>query len=198
MDFKKVLSASLMIMGIGVALVLVQAILSVAAIIVPDIGGIPIKLVFSLVGIAFWAVSFLLFAGLYVWAGMRAVKSYGLDPLGGGIVSALSHLVVGVISIIVDLVVGVISAGSTVATMAGSGGATGAAAGALVGGLGLMLSSAMTIMGGAICLFGGLVLNLGLGFLGGTLAQKKPEAAAQKAAETAPAEKPAEKKTVKK
>jgi hypothetical protein len=175
MDFKKILSASLMIIGIGVALVVIQGILDVLALVVPaTIGPIPLRTLFVILKIGYWALSFLLFAGLYVWAGMRAVKSYGLDPISGGLVSAFSHTISCIISIVVNIVVGLVGAGGFALGMAGSGGEGAAAIGALLGGVGFMFGSAMTLVLGGVCLFGGIVLNLGLGFAGGTFAEKKP------------------------
>ncbi|MDD5171988.1 MAG: hypothetical protein PHF60_03040 [Candidatus ainarchaeum sp.] len=191
MDFKKILSASLMIIGIGVALVLIQGILDVVSVLAPaNLGPVPLGLILGLVRLGYWLLTFLLFAALYTWAGMRAVKNYGLDPVSGGVISALSHAVVCVISIIVNIGVGLIGAGSVAVGMAGSGGA-GAAVGALLGGVGFMVGSALTLVVGAVCLFGGIVLNFGLGFLGGTLAQKKPAPVEKKpaAAEKKPEEK---------
>ncbi|NYZ74126.1 hypothetical protein H0O00_03210 [Candidatus Micrarchaeota archaeon] len=174
MDFKKILSASLMIMGIGVVLVIIQGILDVVAVLAPaDVGPVPLGLLLTIIKTGYWLLSFLLFAGLYFWAGMRAVKSYGLDPMSGGVISALSHAVVCIISIIVNIVVGLVGAGGFALNMAGQGGAMGGAVGALLGGLGFMVGGAITLVIGGVCLVGGIILNFGLGFGGGTFAEKK-------------------------
>jgi len=200
MDFGKILSASLMIIGIGAALVLIQAILNVVVVLAPaTVGPIPLKFILGLVQLVYSLLSFLLFAGLYFWAGMRAVQSYGLDPLSGGVISALSHTVVCIFSIIVSIVVGLIGAGGFALGMAGAGGTEAAAAGALFGGLSFMIGTAWTMVLGAVCLFGGIFLNFCLGFGGGLLVEKKPQAVAVKPVEKAiTPDKVAEKKIEKK
>lgn len=99
LDIKKVLLASILIIGIGIVLDIFAVILELLPMVVSDIKYINYL---NLALNVFSYVSYPIFFAIFLWAGFRAVKKYGLDLVGAGTVSALSYFVIALFLILLD------------------------------------------------------------------------------------------------
>ena len=107
-----ILKSSLLIIGIGVALVIVSMLLQLVSILSADSSLIgnpdfidaetPGRV--SFVVMAYSIVSIPLFFLLYFWSGIRSVKKYQLDAVAAGGVSGLSYISAGIIQLILGTV----------------------------------------------------------------------------------------------
>ncbi|MFH1521086.1 MAG: hypothetical protein ABID61_05565 [Candidatus Micrarchaeota archaeon] len=103
-DFKKLLLASLVIIGIGIVLTILSTILKVLPAVVPD----DLDSTISFISMVFSLLLYPIFFLLYFWSGVRASKNYGFDLVGAGYVAAFSYFIVTIISIIVNTLLGLI------------------------------------------------------------------------------------------
>lgn len=103
-DFKKLLLASLVIIGIGIVLIIISTILKVLPSVVPD----DLKSVSSIINTAFSLLLYPIFFLLYFWSGVRATKNYGFDILGAGYVAAFSYFIVTLVGLVINTLLSLI------------------------------------------------------------------------------------------
>jgi len=152
-DFKRMLVASLMTIGIGVVLVILSMILQLLSLVITQEYGD----VVDIVAIAYSLLLIPVFFAIFIVTGMRAAKNYGFDAVGAGAVSAFSFFVIS----FVQLVLGIILAAVIVTRpMGGSGFGTPemALASTLFGGfVGLSGVALSAVCGVGIILLGSLI-----------------------------------------
>ena len=166
MDFRKIVDASKLIIGFGIALVILSFVLSVVLTIVLSSFLKEIGVVIVILNMVIVA---LLFLGLYFWAGMRAVKNYGLDPIGAGVVAAFSYLMVAAVHFVIDLILRLILSGWIAGIgLGGEYASEFLAIGGLIGLMNITISVLWTVL--AVPL--GVVINLFVGILGGWYAER--------------------------
>jgi hypothetical protein len=103
-DVKKMLLASILIIGIGAVLVVISLILQLLSVMIGGDTGQTIDLISTVYAFLLYPVML----ALYIWAGVRATRSYGFDAIGAGIVTAFSHLVIGVIQLVIGLLLSLV------------------------------------------------------------------------------------------
>jgi len=134
----------------------------------------------DIVMLALIAFSFIFYLALFIWSGYRAVKQFGYDILGAGLVSAAAYLGIGIISLLLVIAFFIVFAiiiflgyGNQI----NGGSAPGNPAANLTGGaLGAGLLIMVALMTFVIYIFElaiGACINLGVGCLGGWLASRK-------------------------
>lgn len=104
LDLRKVMFASVLVTAMGVILVVISLILQLLSIVLTDPSMIENV---RLASIIYAFLLYPLFLMLYLWAGMRAAKRYGLDAVGSGVVAALSSAFVGIFQLVLISLVGV-------------------------------------------------------------------------------------------
>jgi len=98
-DFKKMLLASTLIVGIGAVLVVISLILQLLSVMIGGDTGQTVDLISTVYAFLLYPMML----ALYLWTGIRATKSYGFDAVGAGIVTAFSHLIIGIIQLVMGL-----------------------------------------------------------------------------------------------
>lgn len=116
-DFQKMLFASLLTIGIGVVLVIVSLILGLLSFAITDSNAALVDLVTTV----YLLLLFPLFFVLFFWTGMRAVKNYGFDAVGAGVVAAFSYAIIDLVKILLEMLLAVV----VVSRSMGSGGGFG-------------------------------------------------------------------------
>lgn len=157
-DVKKILGASLLIVAIGVALVVVSMILELLSLMTTG----STEEIISLIGTAYAFLLIPIFFGLYFWGGMRAVRKFELDAVSAGGVSAFSHVVTGLIHLALGTLLNILVVSRVVGGM-GFGSAEAALAAALFGDA----AGAMGIGLSAVCGFGIIIFGAMMNFVVG-------------------------------
>ncbi|NYZ74125.1 hypothetical protein H0O00_03205 [Candidatus Micrarchaeota archaeon] len=168
-DFKKMILASLLVIGIGAVLVILSVVLRLISMVVtdPDITGI-----LDIIVIAYTVLLFPVFLVIYFWAGMRAAGAYGFDAVGAGAVSAFSSLVVGVIQLVLNMLLTLVVVARPLES-SGFGTLESSLAASLFGGMmGLKGVGLTAVCGAGVVLFGALI-NFVVGGFGGLFALRK-------------------------
>ena len=149
-DFRKLLLASVLPMGIGVVLVILGEILLTLSLVITDANADTVDLISS-------AYSFLMvpaFFALYFWCGMRSVKRFGFDAVGSGLVTALAYFVTGLINLFLNVIIQAVIVSRDIVG-SGVGSAESALASSLFGGLvGLSGVGLSAFCGIALIIFG--------------------------------------------
>ena len=164
-DYKRLLLASLLTVGVGVVLAILSLILQLLSLVITGEYA-------NYVHMASTAYSLLLIPGflaLFFWAGMRAAKNFGFDPVGAGAVSAFSYFIVSLVQLVLGLVLAAV-----IVTRPAGGGAFGTPEMALAS---TLFGSFMGLSGvalSAVCGFGiiavGCLINFVIGGFGGLFA----------------------------
>lgn len=168
MKFQDVFAASKLIILLGALLVLLSFLMSMFATFGPN-GSLLFVSIFQVLSFAYSLFLFPVFFFLYFWAGYKAVKEYRLDVVGAGFVAMFSHLVVSVL----DLFLKIISIYSSLGTIAlekalGPAYLSGPLAAGILGMVGGVVS--LTCFAGVLLI--GMLINFGVGALGGWFAKK--------------------------
>ncbi len=171
-DFKRMLLASLMTIGVGVVLVILSLILQLLSLVInsPEYGGI-----IDMAAVAYSLLLFPIFLAIFFVTGMRAARNYGFDAVGAGAVSAFSFAVVSA----VQLVLGIILAAVMVARPTGASSfATPemALASTLFGGFVGLSGVALSAVCGAGLIVLGSLINFVIGGFGALFALRKSDA----------------------
>lgn len=167
MEIKKTLLASLLIIGIGVLLVVISIILQVASLLITG----PRGEILSLATTIYTYLVVPLFIILYFWAGMRAVKKYKLDAVGGATVAAFSYFVTGLINLILTMLLSLLIVGK-VLNVTGFRSLESVLAASLLGDLAGAVGMAASAACGIGLLVIGTLINFVIGGLGGLFAQR--------------------------
>ncbi len=101
MDIRRIGKASVPIIVLGVVLVLLQTMFHV----LPSFLEPSDAEIAEMIDTVFTFFAVLLFMALYALAGFRAVKKFGLDPMGAGQVAALSYTTVAIINLLINTIV---------------------------------------------------------------------------------------------
>ncbi len=168
MKFQDVFAASKLVILMGALLVLLSFLMDMFATFGPNSSLLFVS-IFQVLSFAYSLFLFPVFFFLYFWAGYRAVKEYRLDVVGAGFVAMFSYLVVSVL----DLLLKIVSLYSSVGTIAvekalGSAYTSGPFAAGILGMIGGALS--LTCFAGVLLI--GMVINFGVGALGGWFAKR--------------------------
>jgi hypothetical protein len=167
-DAKKILRASLLIMAIGAALVVISMILELVSLILSE----PAKHIVSFISTIYAFLLIPAFVALYFWAGMRAVKKYNLDVVSAGFVASFSHVIVGLVNLALGTVLNILVMSRVVGGMGfGTAEATLAAFffGEAAGAGGIFLSEIC----GIGMILAGAAINFVIGGLGGLFAFRR-------------------------
>ncbi|MBU0591907.1 hypothetical protein KKF81_04055 [Candidatus Micrarchaeota archaeon] len=166
-NIKGILRASFLAIGLGICVIIISMILQLLVIVASDSIGqtyFSVEITESIVNnvrfinTIFGILVFPLFLVLYFWTGMRAVKKYGLDAIGGASAAAFAYVVSGfgqlMLATVLNLVImtkviGGMAFGSTEAIIAANlfddvSGMTGLGISAICG-IGLILLGAMVV-----------------------------------------------------
>jgi len=103
-DVKKILRASVLIMAVGAALVVISMILELVSLLVTE----PAAHIISFISTVYAFLLIPVFVALYSWAGYRAVKKYDLDVVSAGMVAAFSHIIVGLVNLALGTVLNIL------------------------------------------------------------------------------------------
>jgi hypothetical protein len=168
MKFQDIFVASKLVILLGALLVLLSFLMSMFATFGPNSSLLFVS-IFQVLSFAYSLFLFPAFFFLYFWAGYRAVKDYGLDFIGAGFVAMFSYLVVSVL----DLFLKIISIYSSIGTIA-VGRALGSAylSGPVAAGVLGMIGGAVSLTCFAGILLIGMLINFGVGALGGWFAKR--------------------------
>ncbi|MBU0533133.1 hypothetical protein KKB44_06590 [Candidatus Micrarchaeota archaeon] len=167
LNIKNILRSSLLIIIIGLVLVISSLILRLLPVVLTTLD---VNLL-STISMTYSFILFAIFFLLYFWAGIRAVKSYRLDTVGAGLVSAFSFFVTGIFHLLLETVLGLLFASHVIAGTFVSGGATIATAvfgDAAIGGVGIGLASVCGL--GILAL--GTLMNFAIGGFGALFEQR--------------------------
>ncbi len=167
-DVKKILRASLLIIAIGAALVVISMILELVSLMVTE----PAAHIISLISTVYAFLLLPAFVVVYFWAGMRAVKKYSLDVVSAGMVAAFSHIIVGLVNLALGTVLNILVMSRLVGGMGfGTAEATLAAFffGEAAGAGGIFLSEIC----GIGMILAGAAINFVIGGLGGLFSFKR-------------------------
>lgn len=168
LDYKRLLLASILPMGIGIVLVVLGEILSTLSLLITDSNAATMDTVST-------AYSFLMipiFFALYFWSGMRAVKRYSFDAVGAGSVTALAYFVAGFVNLALNVIIQAVIVSRDIVG-SGVGAAESVLAASLFGGLvGLSGVGLSAFCGIALILFGTMT-NFVVGGSGALYALKR-------------------------
>jgi hypothetical protein len=103
-DIGKFISASYLVIGVGIVLVILSLILQLVSMMA---GGETAKTA-DLLSTVYAFLLYPMMFSLYLWAGIRAVQRYGFDAVGAGLVSAFSHFMIGLVQLILGVVLSVV------------------------------------------------------------------------------------------
>lgn len=98
-DFRKVMLASFLTIGIGIVLSILSMILQLLSVIITEDIGDYIDIAFT----AYQLIMFPVFLGLFLWTGMRAVRGHGFDAVGAGYITAFTFFVIGLVERILQM-----------------------------------------------------------------------------------------------
>ena len=167
-DFKKLLLASVLPLGIGVVLVILAEILLTLSLIITDSNAETIDLVST--AYSFFMIP--LFLALYLWCGLRAVKRFNFDAVGAGWVTAFTYFVTGLFNLFLNVIIQAVIVSRDIAG-SGVGAAESVLASSLFGGItGLSGVGLSAFCGIAIIIFGTMT-NFVVGGTGALYAIKK-------------------------
>ncbi len=167
-DIRTVLRASLVIIGAGVALVVISMILKLLPLLIKGSAGE----IITLIGSIYEFLMIPAFLALFFWAGMRAVSQFKLDAIGAGAVSAFSYILTGLVHLVLGTLLNIIVMSQVI------GGATFGSAetqlasalfGDIMGAAGIGVSA---FCGLGIIVFGAMI-NFVVGGFGGLFALRK-------------------------
>ncbi len=170
LDFGKLIGSSLLVIGIGLLLVVLSAILNIVSIMVSaDALGDTIGLVNTIFAILLYPIFFLLF----LWSGMRAVgNKYGFDVVGAGISTAISYMVVAGTQVVLDVVITALVV-SKLITGAGFGSTESIIMASLFGDLVGFKGAGLSAICGVGMIALGMFVNFVVGGFGGLIALRK-------------------------
>ncbi len=167
-DVKKIALSSAVIIATGVVLVVLSLILQLLSLLINDSNGSIIDTVNAVYSIVLLPV----FCGLYFWAGMRAVKKYGMDSVGAGLVAAFSYFVIASVRLLLNLILTFVVV-SRLVDGSGFGSTESVVAASIFGGTaGLSGVGLSAVCGIGIILFGTMV-NFVVGGSGGLFALRR-------------------------
>jgi hypothetical protein len=167
-DFRKLLMASVLVMGIGTVLVIIQEILATLSLVMTDSNAATV----DLIGTAFSVLMVPVFFALYLWCGIRAAKKYGFDAVGAGWVCAFSYFVTSIVHLILNLILNLVIVSKAISG-SGVGSAEAALAASLFGGIvGLSGVGLSAFCGLALIIFGTMT-NFVVGGTGAILVLRK-------------------------
>ena len=98
-DYRKMMFASSLTMGIGVILVIISVILELLSL---ALGG-SYGPIFEMLSSAFILIMFPVFLVLFFWTGMRSAKNYGLDAVQSGFSTAFAYLVIALVELVLEI-----------------------------------------------------------------------------------------------
>ncbi len=163
-DFRRFILASVLIMIVGIALVILGAILQLLSVVITDANAPLIQLASSIYDVA----EIPLFLILFFWCGMRAARGFSFDAVGAAMVTAFSYIIIAAVQLLIDVVLSLIVVskgiptpgfGSAEATLAaslfsGASGISGIGLSAICG-VGVIVLGALInfVVGGAGALF---------------------------------------------
>jgi hypothetical protein len=178
MDIKNMLRASLPLIGIGSALVVISVILQVISLIFTGpkdlLVTLPVLGVSSVPDMASTAFTYLmypLFFVMYFWGGLRGIKRYRLDTVGSATSTAFSYVVTGGLHLALGVLLNLLVINGIIDTVR-YGSVEAALATALFGETG----GAMGVLFAGLCGIGalliGALMNFVVGGVGAILAQR--------------------------
>lgn len=168
LDVKKLFLASALIIGLGIVFVILSTILQLLTNIIsgPNLG------IIETINTAYSILLYPLFLALYLWCGIRAARKYGFEPVGAGLVTSFSYLIIAVVQLVLDIILTLIFVSSQT-TSVGFGSVESAMAAFFFGptadisGVGLS-----AVCGVGVILFG-LIINFVVGGFGAILALRR-------------------------
>jgi len=104
-DFMKIAKASLLPIVVGLLLVGIYLVLQAVPIFVSDSSTVD---TLSTISMVYTYLMIPLYILVYFWAGMRAVKKFGLDAIGAGLTSAFAFLVTGLANVALGVLLNLI------------------------------------------------------------------------------------------
>jgi hypothetical protein len=168
LDFRKLLMASILVMGIGVILVIVEEILTALSLVVTDANADTVDLIAT----AFSVLMLPVFLVLYLWCGMRAAKRYGFDAVGAGWVTAFSYFVTSLVHLVLNLLLNLVIVSKAIAG-SGVGSAESVLAASLFGGVVGLSGVGLAAFCGIALIFFGTMMNFVVGGTGAIFVLKK-------------------------
>lgn len=159
----KTARASVLPIFMGLVLFGIYLIFQAVPILVSDAS---IAQILDLVSLAYTYLMIPLYVILYFWTGSRAVKKFGADAVGAGLVAAFSYLVTGLVSvalgtilnlIVLSQIIGMVDFRSPESVLAA------AVLGDLTGRVGVLVSALCGV--GLVAI--GILINFTIGSLGG-------------------------------
>jgi hypothetical protein len=178
MDVKNLLRASLPLMAIGIALVMVSVALQVLALVLAGPSDILVTLpvlgetsVPDLASTVFTYLLYPAFFALYFWGGMRGVKAYRLDTLGSAGAAAVAYVATGFLHLALGILLNLLAINGILHTVRYSSvesTLSTALFGETAGAMGIVLSG---VCGAGVLLIGALMTFV-VGGLGAMFAQR--------------------------
>ncbi|MEW6748920.1 MAG: hypothetical protein AB1295_04400 [Candidatus Micrarchaeota archaeon] len=157
-DVRRILTASLLTIGIGIVLSILSMILQLlSTIITDDIGDI-----LDITNGLYLLILFPLFFVLFFWTGIRAVKLYGFDVMEAGYITAFSYFMIGLVEMVLHILLAILLVRGPLDTV-GFGSTEMVIASSIFGGLIGLSGVALS----AVCGFGMLVFGSMVNFVVG-------------------------------
>ena len=103
-DMRKVMLASFLTIGIGIVLSIFSIILELLSLILTEDIGNYVDIAYSL----YLLLMFPVFLGLFLWTGLRAVKSFNFDVVGAGYITAFCFFTIGLVEQILHMILAII------------------------------------------------------------------------------------------
>ncbi|HSB47489.1 MAG TPA: hypothetical protein VLD37_05725 [Candidatus Bilamarchaeum sp.] len=167
-DFKKLLMASILVMGIGVVLVIVGEILATLSLVVTGENAGTFDTISTVYSVLMIPVFFI----LYFWCGMRAAKRYNFDPVGSGWVTAFSYFITSLVHLVLNLLLNLVIVSKAIAG-SGVGSAESVLASSLFGGVVGLSGVGLSAFCGIALIFFGTMMNFVVGGSGAIFVLRK-------------------------
>ena len=164
-DIKKLLFASSLIIAIGIMLIIISLILQLLSLMAGADSATTIDLISTVYAFLLYPILF----ALYLWAGVRAVRKYGFDAVGAGLVSAIAYFITGIAQLVLGIILSIIVL-SRFAGGAGFATPESVLAGAIFEDVMCMKGVGLSAVCGIGILLFGTVVNFVVGGFGGVLA----------------------------
>lgn len=103
-DIKRLIFASGLITAVGIVLIIISLILQLLTIMTSGDAAKTISLVSNVYAFMLYPLMF----ALFLWAGIRAVRKYGFDAVGAGLVAALAHFITGLAQLCLGVLLSII------------------------------------------------------------------------------------------
>ncbi len=168
LDIRRVIKGSLIFIGVGFIFVIISMILQLLTLIITDANAEIVQLI----ALGYSLLMVPVFLVMYVLAGMRAVKTNGLDPVGAGALAAFAYLVTSIIHLGFDFMLNLLVISGLIPGGAGFGSAGAVVSSQIFGGMVGFAGIGVAALCGFGLILVGTLINFVVGGVGGLIASK--------------------------